>query len=120
SLDIANVQVTNARVSYTDAQAGSSFSISNLSLETGRIAGDLPFEVDAEFDFEAEPGEMGGHLAINGTTTLGSAFDRLELRDWNIAGQLAGIAEEPTNLEFSAGHIVVDMDAETVTTGEMD
>ncbi|HLU05580.1 MAG TPA: AsmA family protein [Woeseiaceae bacterium] len=120
SLDIANVEVSNARVSYTDAQAGSSYAISNLSLETGRIAGDLPFEVDAEFDFEAEPGEMGGHLAVNGTTTLGSALDRLELRDWNVAGQLSGIAEDPADFEFSARNILVDMNAETVTMGEMD
>src|SRR5690606_7089532 len=59
------------------------------------------------------------HLAINGTTTLGSAFDRLELQDWNVAGQLAGIAEEPANFEFSARDIAVDMNAETVTMGEM-
>ena len=119
ALDVAGVQVSNARVTYRDAQAGSSYSLSNLSLETGRIAGDRPFEVDAEFDFEAQPGEMGGHLTVNGTTTLSSAFDRLALADWNVAGQLAGIADEPAEFGFSARNIIVDMNAETVTMGEM-
>ena len=120
ALDIANVKVANAQISYSDAQAGSRYLISNLALETGRIAGDVPFEMHAAFDFEAEPGELGGHLMINGTTTLGSALDRLTLENWNVTGQLAGIAEGATELEFGARSIVVDMNAETVTMGEMD
>jgi AsmA protein len=120
SLDIANVQVSNAEVRYSDAQSGGSYLIRGLSLETGRIAGDLPFEMDAEFDFEAEPGELGGHLAVQGTTTLGSAFDKVMLENLSVSGQLAGIAERPTDLEFGARSIAVDMNAETVTMGEMD
>jgi len=120
ALDIANVKVSTAEISYSDAQTGSRYLISNLALETGRIAGDVPFEMHAALDFEAAPGELGGHLMINGTTTLGSALDRLTLENWNVTGQLAGIAEGMTEFEFGARSIVVDMNAETVTMGEMD
>ena len=41
-LDISNVSVTNASVSYVDAQAGSSASITGLTLSTGRIAAGSP------------------------------------------------------------------------------
>ncbi|MEX2124394.1 MAG: AsmA family protein [Woeseia sp.] len=121
SLDIADVRVSNAQISYNDAQAGSRYAISGLSLQTGRIAGDLPFDVDAEFDFTADPGELGGHLTIRGATTLGSAFDRLTLENWNVAGQLSGIVEgspaDTTEFAFSAPGIVVDMNAGNVTMG---
>jgi AsmA protein len=120
SLDIANVEVSNAQISYSDAQTGSRYLMRDLALETGRIAGDVPFEMNAAFDFEADPGELGGHLMVSGTTTLGSAFDRLTLENLNVTGQLAGIAEGATDLEFGARSILVDMNAETVTMGEMD
>ncbi|HWM26921.1 MAG TPA: AsmA family protein [Woeseiaceae bacterium] len=123
ALDIADVSVSNAQISYRDAQAGSSYALSGLSLQTGRIAGDQPFDMDAEFDFAAEPGALGGHLEINGTTTLGSAFDRVTLENWNVAGQIRGIVEgnpdQATQLVFAAPSIVVDMAAENITMGPM-
>ena len=120
ALDIAKIEVTDAEISYRDAQAGSSYLINGLSLETGRIVGDVPFDMEAEFAFEAEPGELAGQLAMAGTTTIGSAFDALTLENLRVTGQLAGIAESPTDFDFGARSIVVDMNAQTVTMGEMD
>ena len=120
SLDIAGVRVADATISYRDAQAGSSYMLSGLMLETGSISTGVPFDVEAEFDFEAEPGELAGRLVFAGTTTLSGAFDMLTLENLNVTGQLAGIAEGTTGLEFGAGRIVVDMNAETVAMGEMD
>lgn len=118
-LDISNVQVTNSRVAYRDAQAGSTYTVSELSLETGRIVGGQPFDAEAEFDFQAEPGELGGRLMVEGTASISSDFARFELENWNVTGELAGIAPEPTRLEFDASSISVDTNAETVTMGEV-
>ncbi|MEX2496610.1 MAG: AsmA family protein [Woeseia sp.] len=118
-IDIAKVQVRNARISYRDRQEGTAYAVEGLGLETGRIVAGAPFDVEAEFDFEAEPGELAGHLNVNGRATLGREFERLALENLAVAGQLAGVAPETTNVEFSSPAIVLDMDAETVTTGEM-
>jgi AsmA protein len=120
SLDIAGVRVSNATISYSDAQAGSSYLVRGLTLETGNISANAPFDIEAEFDFEAEPGELAGRLVISGATTIGSAFDALTLDNLNVAGQLAGITDGMTGLELGARRIAVDMNAETVTMGEMD
>lgn len=120
SLDIENVQIADARISYRDMQAGSAYSITGLSLETGRIAGGVPFDLHAEFDFAADPGELGGHLSIDGTTTLGSEFESLTLENLDVSGQLEGIARDMTEFAFTAPRIAVDMDAETVSMGNMD
>jgi AsmA protein len=120
SLEVAGVRVANAAISYRDAEAGSSYTLSGLTLETGSISTGAPFDVEAEFDFEAEPGELAGRLVFGGTTTLSRAFDRLTLENLNVTGQLAGIVEGTTGLEFGAGRIDVDMNAETVGMGEME
>jgi AsmA protein len=120
ALDIANVQVSDARISYRDAQAGSAYTVSALSLATGRIAMGEAFDLDAEFDFAAEPGELAGHLAIDGTVTLGEAFANLLLDNLTIAGEVRGLAAEPTELRLGARSIGVDMNAETVSPGEID
>lgn len=120
SLDIAGVRVSNATISYRDAEAGSSYLVNGLTLETGSISTDAPFDIEAEFDFEAEPGALAGRLALSGATTLAGTFDALTLENLNVTGQLAGIVEGMTDFDFGARRIVVDMNAETVTMGEMD
>lgn len=120
ALDIANVKVGNASLSYRDAQAGTAYSVSGLTLETGRIAEGEPFDLDGQFDFEAEPGELGGHVEIDGTATLGEAFASLVLENLTIAARLNGIAPDPANLRLGARRIAVDTGAETVDAGEID
>lgn len=120
ALDIANVRVTNANISYRDAQAGSAYTISALNLETDRIAMGEPFRIDAGFDFIAEPGDLGGRLDIDGTVTLGEAFTSLVLDNLTVAGEVRGLVAEPTDLRLGARSIAVDTDAETVSMGEID
>lgn len=119
-LDIANVAVSDARLSYRDAQAGSSYAVSGLSIKTGRIAGNTPFDLASGFEFEAEPGDLGGNLEINGTATLGEAFSSLVLENLVVAGRLRGVAVEPTDLRVGARRIAVDTAKETVEPGEVD
>jgi AsmA protein len=118
-LDIQNVLVRNAEIAYSDAQAGSSYKISGLTLETGRIAGGVPFDLDAEFDFAADPGEVAGHLAIAGTTTIGEELATLGIENLDVTGQIRGIAEEPAELAFTAPSVMVDMNRQTASIGEL-
>ena len=120
TLDIANVRVSDARISYEDAQAGSAYQLDGLTLETGRIAEGQPFELDGEFDFEAKPGELAGHVQIGGTATLGEAFASVVLDNLNVDARLRGIAPDPTDLRFGARRIAIDSAAETIEPGEFD
>jgi AsmA protein len=119
ALDIANVNVRNAEISYQDARAGSAYLVSNLSLETGRIAGGVPFDVNGEFDFEAQPGELRGHVTIDGTTTIGSEFDALTLEDFEVAATVDGVAQETAEMGFAAERVEIDTAAETIAAGRM-
>ncbi|MGH8194630.1 MAG: AsmA family protein [Woeseiaceae bacterium] len=119
SLGIADLRVSNAEINYRDAAAGSTYSITGLSLESGGITAGVPFDLTAEFDFAADPGELGGHLRVDGTSTLGREFESLALENLQVAGQLEGIAAKPAEIAFNAPRMAVDMNAETVSVGEM-
>lgn len=120
ALDIANVEVRNASLSYRDAQAGTAYTVSNLTLETGRIAAGVPFDMNGEFDFTAEPGELAGHVAIEGTTTLDSEFESLTLEDLAVRAALEGMAPETADIAFTAPRIDLDIAGESVSPGRME
>jgi AsmA protein len=118
--DVANIRVNNANVSYTDAQAGSSYAISELSFETGRIATNMPIKFAAEFNFDSSPGVVGGYLAIRGESTISEGVAQVSVRDLNVSGELRGVVAEATDFNFDARQINIDTVAQSVTLGEMD
>ena len=118
--DVANIAVTNASVSYADAMSGSSYTVSNLSFETGRIVTGSPIDVNANLDFDAEPGELGGSISIRGTTTISENMAKVSLEGLNISGSLDGIVDGPAEFNFDARAIELDTVAEQLSPGEMD
>ena len=120
AFDVASVSVTNANVSYTDSQAGSSYQVSNLSLETGRIAAGTPIAMKGEFDFDSSPGELGGHIAMRGTVTMSDGAEQIGLEGLNVNGTLRGVTDVPTDFNFDSRVVAVDTAAESVDLGEMD
>ena len=120
AFDIASVSVTNANVSYTDAQAGSSYQVSNLSLETGRIATGTPIAMKGDFDFDSSPGELGGHIAMRGTVTMSDSAEQIGLEGLNVNGTLRGVTDVPTDFNFDSRVVAIDTAAESVNLGEMD
>ncbi|HSD68686.1 MAG TPA: AsmA family protein [Woeseiaceae bacterium] len=120
TLDVANVSVEGAELSYVDAQAGSSVALSGLSFNTGRIAAGTPFDFEAAFAFLSQPGNIGGDLRIRGTNTLGEDFGSVTVDGLNVSGTLTGLVEQPTTFNFDARQIIADLNASTLTLGEMD
>lgn len=119
-IDVANIEVTDANVSYKDGQSGSAYTVSNLTFKTGRIVADTPIDMSGEFDFAATPGELGGHLAIRGTSTMSAGAQQLSLAGLNVTGTLNGIVSQPTDFNFDAREINVDTAAQSINAGEMD
>lgn len=119
-LDIANINISNANVSYSNEQLGSRSSITALSLKTGRITAGTPFDVEAEFSFESSPENMAGQLSINGTVLAGEGMAQIDITGLNISGTLQGLAEHATELNFDARAISIDTEGQNVTLGEMD
>jgi AsmA protein len=120
AFDVASISVSDANVRYADAAAGTTYSISGLSFETGRIAVNTPIDIRAEFDFDATPGELGGHLAIRGTTTVTADATQISLEGLNVSGALRGLVAGATEFNFDSREIHIDTDAQSINPGEMD
>ena len=118
--DVASIAVTNAGITFTDAASGSAYRLSNLSLETGRIATATPIDIRAGFDFDASPGELGGSIAMRGTTTFSDDLAQVSLDGLNISGALNGIVEGPAEFNFDARAVQLDTAAQSVDPGEID
>ena len=119
-VDFASIRVSDANVSYADAQTGSTYSMTNLSFGTGEIASDEPIDIDAEFDFSVAPGEIGGHLEIRSTITMAEDATQISIEGLNVSGTLRGITEESTEFNFDSRAIQINTTEQRITLGEMD
>jgi len=63
-LGIASIEITDAAVTYSDAQAGESYSLSNFNLVTGQVGSSDPIDISSSFDFELQPADISGDFAI--------------------------------------------------------
>lgn len=120
AFDVANISVTGANVSFSDVTAGSAYSISNLSFETGRIASNTPIDMRAEFDFDSAPGELGGHLLVRGTMTMSDGATQISMEGLNASGTLRGIVAAETDFNFDSRAMQIDTAAQSINAGEMD
>lgn len=119
-VEVGSIVVRNANVSYKDAQAGSAYSIANLMFESDGIGPGEPFDLDAEFDFAAQPGDLSGHVAIRGTTSMSEGAAELTIEGLNVSGALSGMTTQPATFNFDSREMMIDTAAEIMSPGEMD
>lgn len=121
ALDIESVRLGDATINYADAASGSRYAVTGLTMTTGAVALGQPFDVAAEFDFAAEPGELGGSLSIDGRIDVAEDMNRLALAGLSIDGSLRGIRPEgPTDFRFESRAIEVDLAGQRVSPGELE
>ncbi len=119
-VEMDRIEIRNANVSYSDAQSGSSYSISNLVLDSDGIGAGEPFDLDAEFDFAVAPGDIAGHVAIRGTTTMTEGAAQVSIAGLNVAGELRGVTTQPAEFNFDSREMAIDTVARRMSPGEMD
>jgi AsmA protein len=118
--DVGRIQVDGADVSYTDRQAGSAYSVTKLAFNSDGIGAGEPFDFDAEFDFTAEPGDLAGHVAIRGTTTMTEGAASVSIEGLNVAGEISGLTAQTAEFNFDSREMTIDTVAERMSPGEMD
>jgi AsmA protein len=70
TLDIANIDISDASISYSDAQIGESYRLTNFNLDSGHVARGKPISLEGGFDFELQPADLAGDFAIETVMTL--------------------------------------------------
>lgn len=81
TLEVAGIDVSDASLTYVDAQAGTTYRITNLRVKTGRIRAGEPLAVDAGLDFELQPADLAGDLDVEAEIALDSDAGTVAFHD---------------------------------------
>ena len=119
-LDIASINVRNARLEYTDLSENSRLELSDIELTTGRVALGTMLPIDLAFNFRQFEGAETIIEVRNQLTTklnLSNDFQQLSLADLQIKSLISG-SQVPANLpELTATtQLTVDLSNQQVTS----
>lgn len=85
SLRIASIDITDASITYNDAQVGESYRLTNFDLTSGRVARGEPIALQSSFDFELQPADLAGDFAIETVITFGRDAATVAFTDTEIS-----------------------------------
>ena len=93
-IDIAQVTIENAAITYTDETAGAAYALSKLNLRTGRIASGVPVKIDLGVTVQSEKPVMNLDAVLKATVAFDLDAQRYTLAgiDFGAKGRAAGIS----------------------------
>ncbi|MCP9337475.1 AsmA family protein [Stutzerimonas xanthomarina] len=112
-LDIDSLTISDARVTYHDAQSGQQFSAEGIELTTGAIreATSIPIKLNAFFG--SNKPVMRARTELQGALRFDTKLQRYQLEDLRLSGEASGEPLQGKTLSFSAqGQLLVDLAAD--------
>ncbi len=112
-LDIDSLTISDARVTYHDAQSGQQFSAEGIELTTGAIreATSIPVKLNAFFG--SNKPVMRARTELQGALRFDTKLQRYQLEDLRLSGEASGEPLQSKTLSFSAqGQLLVDLAAD--------
>ena len=119
-LDVASIDVSNASVSYREATTGDHYSLVNLNLTSGRVAGGDPVPLKGSFGFELQPAGTTGTIELETVMAFDSDAGLISLTDFNLDGLIEGVAAMPTPLRLEIPTLEANTVDEMMTLGEIE
>lgn len=113
-LDIDSLTVSDARVSYHDAQSGQQFSAEGIELSTAQIreGEPIPFKLGAFFG--SNQPVMRARTELQATLRFDNASRRYQLEDLRMNGEASGEPLAGKTVNFTAqGQLLADLEAGT-------
>ena len=69
-MDVAGINISNASITYADAQSGDTYRLTDVNLVSGRMAAGQPIPLSAGLNFEMQPAELSGDAELETTVTF--------------------------------------------------
>ena len=120
TLDISSIAIRDAAFSYSDAQTGDQFRLSDVNLVTGRVSATDPIPLSGGFGFELQPAGVSGNIEMETVLTFDTDAGVVRLDNLMIDGLLEGVTEIPTTLRFETASFEVNTGTETVSLEKID
>jgi AsmA protein len=107
-IDINSIEVIDAKVTYTDKEAGGHVVLDNINLTIGRLSdGGSALPITGEMNFDAQPSGLVGTIVFKSSMTYDGATSQLQLDDVSVDGTVEGVASIPTSLRMTTDSITV-------------
>jgi len=85
TIDIASIEITNASVSYSDAQSGDNIRLTDLNLGSGTVQAGAPIALSGDFNFDLQPADLAGDFAVDTVMTLDGDAGTIAFSDVEIS-----------------------------------
>jgi len=85
TIDIASIEIMNASISYSDAQLGESYRLTDFNLSSGSVELSSPIALSGDFNFELQPADLAGDFVIETVMTLDSDAGTVAFSDVEIS-----------------------------------
>ncbi|NQD56729.1 AsmA family protein [Pseudomonas sp. CM25] len=111
-LDIDSLTVNNARVQYTDAKTGQSFSAESIQLSTGPVHEGANIALKASAFISASQPNIKARTELAGELRFDRKLKRYNLEDMRLSGETSGEPTGGKTVTFAAqGQLLVDLAA---------
>ncbi|WP_054903419.1 AsmA family protein [Pseudomonas sp. NBRC 111131] len=111
-LDIDSLTVNNARVQYTDAQSGKSYSAESIQLSTGPVHEGANIPLKASAFLSASQPNLKARTELTGELRFDRKLKRYNFEDMRLSGETSGEPLAGKTMTFAAqGQLLVDMAA---------
>ena len=70
TLDIAGINISNASITYSDAQSGDTYRLTDVNLSSGAIAAGQAIPLSAGLNFEIQPADLAGDVSLETSVTF--------------------------------------------------
>lgn len=120
AIDVASIEITDAAISYTDAQAGASYSITDLELSSGRVGIGEPVALSGGLSFDLQPDDIRGGIELELTVAFDPDAGRIDIGGLAVDGRTEGVVEVPVELRFAAPAIGIDTGNQQLDAGSLE
>jgi len=115
ALDVSSIAFRAASLSYSDAQSGEQYRLTDVNLVTGRVSAGEPIPLSGGLAFELQPAGVSGNIEMDTVITFDADANVVRLDDLTIDGLLEGVTEIPTTLHFETASFEANTAAETIS-----
>jgi len=120
TLDIASINVNDAALTYSDAQSGDTYKLSEVNMRSGRVSPGDPVPLSGGLSFDLQPAGIAGTVELETVAMFDTDASTVTLDDLSIDGVIEGIADVPTTLEFATPSLVTNTEQQVVTPGPIE
>jgi len=121
SIDINSIAVIDAKISYTDKEAGDKIVLENVNLTIGRLRDDgSAVPIDGEMIFDVQPSGLAGTVVFQSSMSYDADTSQLTLDNVSIDGTVEGVASIPTSLRMTTDSITVATSESTIALEPLD